>query len=75
MYYYALRLDNGDVLRASMTTGAFYNSFEISYPYLVGMILLLAALSILLSVLLTRKILRPIRDLAANIDDVNVRGT
>ena len=75
VYYYALRLDNGDVLRASMTTGAFYNSFEIAYPYLVGMILLLAALSILLSVLLTRKILRPIRDLAANIDDVNVRGT
>ena len=75
VYYFALRLESGEVLRTSVTAGAFYNLFETAYPYLVGMLFFIAALSIVLSVLLTRKILRPIRELAANIDEVNVRDT
>lgn len=75
VYYYALRLSDGAILRTCVTAGAFYNAFETAYPYLVGMLLFLALLSIVLAVLLTRKILRPIRKLAENIDEVNVRDT
>lgn len=74
VYYYAMRLDDGSVLRTSIKANMFYDSFDRAYPYITGMLFFIAALSILMAVWLTRGLLRPVRRLASSIDAVDVNA-
>ncbi len=69
VYYYALRLPNGQVLRASTQTDGTQRAILHTALLTGGLLVLLLALCLLLSALLTKKLLRPVRDLAGQLAD------
>lgn len=73
-YYYAIRLSDGNILRTSVESEGIFAPYFATLPALVGVLFLLLILSIFLAVALTRKLLRPIRQLSENIDEVDIDG-
>ena len=69
-YYYALRLDNGDVLRVSKEANSLTVVIMQIAPVLVVLLVLLTFVTISFSRFLTDSIVRPIRQIAANMDNV-----
>ena len=68
IFYYAIRMQNGEVLRVSKASRSVWN---LLYETIVPISVLVAALigiSILLSNLLTRSIVKPIEELAQHLD-------
>ncbi len=74
-YYYAKRQSNGNVLRISMLAQSVLQIYGRAAPYLVGIFFLLLALSVAVAVLLTRRLLRPIRRLPAILDNPDAGAT
>ena len=73
-YYYAIRLSDGNILRASVESEGNFAPYFATLPALIGVLLLLLVLSIFLAVALTKNLLRPIRRLSENIDEVEIDG-
>lgn len=67
-FYYALRLENGDVLRLAKETGSVYSLFMGAVPSFALIAVVLFAFCALLAGLLTRSFVRPIERVAANLD-------
>ncbi len=67
-YYYAVRLDNGNILRLSKESQSFFSFLLRVSPLILGIILILFILCMVLSHLLARSIVRPIENLAKNMD-------
>lgn len=68
MYYYARRIDGNHVLRVAKPAGSVSTAFFSMLPALLGILSLIAAVSILLSSRLTRLILHPIAVLAQDME-------
>ncbi len=68
-FYYAVRLEDGSVLRVAREAGSFWSLFESSFPLIAVIILLMTIVSIILAHFLTRKLIAPIEQLAQNADD------
>lgn len=68
-YYEARRLDDGRVLRCSLSADIAGKMIWACLPYLLLILIALLALSVLLSSLLTKRLVRPIKQLAERIDD------
>ncbi len=68
-YYYALLLEDGNVLRLSITANSLYQIFWQSYPVLLIIMLVVVALSVAFALLITRNLIKPIEKLPANLDD------
>ncbi len=68
-YYYAESLDDGNVLRVSTQISSVFSVFGSSFYLIVIIILAIAALSIILSIRITKKFLAPIKKLSKSIDD------
>lgn len=68
-FYYAVRLEDGSVLRVAREAGSFWSLFESSFPLIAVIILLMTIVSIILAHFLTRKLIAPIEQLAQNVDD------
>ncbi len=62
-YYYALKLDNGMVVRVSGTQGSLYALFVKTLPPIVVFLLVALALSLILSRTAARKIVEPINEI------------
>ncbi|HIV02817.1 MAG TPA: PAS domain S-box protein [Candidatus Aphodoplasma excrementigallinarum] len=59
-FYYALRLDNGHVLRLSSETGSIYQMFLDIIPLLIRLLILLLIIALLVAAKLTKNIVAPI---------------
>jgi len=67
-FYYAVRLDNGDVLRISKEVSSMTGILISTVPRLVALSILLFAACVWLSHALTKSIVKPIEELAQNLD-------
>lgn len=70
IYYFAMLLENGSVLRVSRDADSIYMIMESAVPYLLMIVLALFALSGLLSHFMAEGIIRPIKMIARNIESV-----
>ncbi len=64
-HYYAMRLADGNILRVSVQTDSILALFERSLPIILLIIAGIIAVSVLVSVRLTRKLLAPFREIPA----------
>lgn len=69
-FYYALLLSDGTVLRVSTEARSLSNVFMQVFPIILIVILLIIILCVFISHLLTKQLMEPINEIAANIDDV-----
>ena len=70
VFYYAKRLDNGQVLRVGRETHSVLALLVSALPVIVGMALLLAGICLFLSHYLTAAIVKPIEEMAGDIDHI-----
>lgn len=68
-YYYALRLEDGRVIRVSKTADNMYRLMEYSAPYVLIAMVAIFIVCGLLSVLLAEGIIRPIRLIAKDVEN------
>lgn len=69
LFYYAVRLDNGSVLRISREADSLFAVFQNMLPTVIGVSMLLFLLSIFLANYFTRSLVEPIEQMAQNISD------
>ncbi|WP_405354347.1 ATP-binding protein [Ruminococcus sp.] len=67
-YYYAIKTDNGNVLRVSESMENGYSIFMHLVPILLGVVILIFIFCYLLSIRSTKKIIAPIENLESNVD-------
>lgn len=70
-YYYATKLNDGNILRTSMKIDDMYFLYNYAINTIMIASLVLIILSCVLSVLLTKRIVQPIEAMAHNIDDID----
>ena len=73
-FYYALRLDDSTVIRVSKTVSSYFNLFLSTLPIAFIIIVLIIIICIIISHYLTKQLMRPIREMAENIDR-NIHGS
>ena len=69
-FYYAVRLEDGGVLRVSKEAQSLLNVFISSLPTLLAVGISLIILCMIVASFLTKSIVRPIEDMAHNLDDM-----
>ncbi len=69
-YYYAVRLSDGNVLRIAGEVKNLYASFERALPAIVAIGAVLLVVSVILSVLLTRRLVKPIEAMASDMEHI-----
>ena len=74
-FYYAMQLNNGDVLRVAKETGSIFSMFLDAIPSLVGIAILLFAFCALLARFLTKSFIKPIEKVAKNLEGQVDAGT
>ena len=67
-YYYAIRLSDGRVLRVAKETSSIVNIFTQVLPVIMLIIIVLSILSFYVSHYLTRSLVKPIEQMASNLD-------
>jgi len=70
-YYCAVRTDDGGVLRVAMSAASFFGLHNDVIPLLLIIAVALLLLSVVLTIPLTRSLVRPIQAMAENIDDID----
>lgn len=68
-YYYARLLENGNVLRVAREADSIWSIFYNAIPFIVVFILILLGVCVLVSRVLTRRLVEPIGQLAQNLDN------
>ena len=68
-FYYAMRLDNGTVLRVAMQVSTVTSIFLTAAPVILVIIAIVLAACVVLSQMLTRSILQPMEQMAEHIND------
>ena len=69
-HYYALRLENGQVLRLAEETSSMWRSYDQVLPLLAAMGLAVVLAAWLISALLTRRLVQPVIRLADHLDTI-----
>lgn len=69
-YYYAMKLDNGNILRVAKDADALNSVFTNLLPYVIFVFLALLILSLAIGSFLTKKIIKPITKLSESVDDI-----
>lgn len=67
-YYYAMRLDDGRVLRVSREVSSVSSIFFETLPLILALVICIMILAVVISRMLTHSIMEPINELASNID-------
>jgi two-component system phosphate regulon sensor histidine kinase PhoR len=67
-YYYAIKLSDGAILRAAITTDSVFGSFALALPAIIGVLAAAIALAFIMALRLTQKIVDPI-----NAVDINAK--
>lgn len=68
-FYYAIRLEDGSILRLSKDARSIYSIFSQALPMLVGIFIMLLVLCMVAARVLTTKLVAPIETLAQNIGE------
>lgn len=68
-FYYAIKMEDGNVLRVSKETGNMLSVYRSSFPSILAIVIVLFAICIILSHFLTKSLMRPIEQMANNIDN------
>ena len=68
MFYYAVRLDNGNVLRVAKESDNVLSIMSSTFPLLLGLAVILFAVGALFSHLLTKSIVAPVEQMANDMD-------
>lgn len=68
MFYYAVRLDNGNVLRVAKESDNVLSIMSSTFPLLLGLAVVLFAVDALFSHLLTKSIVAPVEQMANDMD-------
>ena len=66
-YYYAVRLEDGKILRLARTIDSIYKSVMQMTPFMLGIVILVAALASVVARRLTKKLVQPLDDV--NLDE------
>ena len=74
-YYYAEKLDNGQILRVAKEVVSIWQFFKRILPILIAELLLAVAICIMVARMLARRLVEPIELLAQNIDDDEITET
>ena len=74
-YYYAIRLSDGRVLRVAKETSSIVNIFTQVLPVIMLVIIVLSILSFYVSHYLTRSLVKPIEQMASNLDHLEYVDT
>lgn len=69
-FYYAIRLDNGNVLRVAVTSESVFMVFYQSLFYIAAVSLAVMILSLAISFAVTKSIVKPITDLGNNLENI-----
>lgn len=69
-YYYALRLSDGSVIRTAADSGNIFGIFGNLLPVIAGIIAIMAVLCVVITRVLTKKIIKPIEKMA---DDISFK--
>ena len=69
-FYYAIKLNNGDVLRVAVTSQSVYVVFYNSLIIIAAVMLVVLIISLALSYAITKSIVNPITELGKNLDDI-----
>ena len=75
MYYYAMMLEDGDVLRISKEADNIWSVFQKTLYGILGVGILMFFICMMLSRYLTNSIIRPIEKLAGDIDNIDGADT
>ena len=70
LYYYALRLEDGRVLRVGIERNNLLHLFGQAYSFAALGVCALLVLAVIFAIVLTKKLLRPIRRLTEEMDDL-----
>ena len=73
LYYYAVRLDNGTVMRVSRVADSFFAVVQNMFLSVVGVCAILFTICIVLSNYFTRSIVKPIEKMAENLSEPGVQ--
>lgn len=74
LFYYAVRLDNGTVIRVSREADSLFAVLRNMMPAILGVLLLLFLLCFFLSNYFTRSLVEPIEHMAENISDTGAEA-
>ena len=74
-YYYAIKLDNGSVLRVAVTSSSALMIFYQSLFYIAAITLLVMLLSLAISLAITKSIVKPITEIGKNLDNIEEQET
>ncbi len=69
-YYYAVRLENGQILRVSKNADSIYMIMGRTLPSLAGLAVLLFGICCIFSYFLSESLIRPVRLIAENIENI-----
>lgn len=69
-YYYAVKLENGQVLRVARDADSIYRIMEYAVPYLLIIAVILFIICCISSCFLAEGLIRPVRLIAQNVDNI-----
>lgn len=70
-YYYAVKLDNGNVLRVAVTSNSVFLVFYQSLIFIALVIVAVMLLSLAISYLITKSIVKPVTEVGKNLDKID----
>ncbi len=70
-YYYAIRLNDGNILRTSMDMSSRFDLFRSALPVILVCCIVIMALGLVLSLLLTRRLVHPIVQMGSRLDEID----
>lgn len=70
LFYYAVRTDDGGVVRASKQASSAFGLLQRIVPLLIGVVILLIALCVVIAGVITRRIIAPIEDVGKHMDNL-----
>ncbi len=74
-YYYAVKLDNGQVLRVARDADSIYRIMEYAVPYLLIIAVILFVICCIFSYFLAEGLIRPVKLIAQNVDNIGKTET
>lgn len=70
-YYYAIRLNNGNVLRVAVTSQSVFMAFYNSLVIIAAVMLAVMLISLAVSFAITKSIVKPITEMGEHLDDID----
>ncbi len=75
VYYYAVRMEDGSVLRVAKEAGSIWSFLMPLMPVLFVMIIVLAGVCVILAHFMTQSIVKPVEEMAQHMDDSTYKAT